>query len=184
MAWIDAGTGPKEWVLVSDGLFWRAGGCGYTSNIAEAGLFTKAFCDQFKSRSYRDKNIKGKHISEFVSDLHDAVAVAAEASKRLAMVTAKRRRLARGVIAKLDPGIRETVVRVNEAGFETTDSGDGVSKPADCRVFDCPHVIVKVSPAEGVSESHRLLKLLGDPWIVECSYSANDEACVLIARKD
>ena len=29
---------------------------------------------------------------------------------------------------ELDPGIRETVRRLNEEGFETCDSGDGVSK--------------------------------------------------------
>jgi hypothetical protein len=31
--------------------------------------------------------------------------------------------------SELDPGIRETVRRLNDLGFETTDSGDGVSKP-------------------------------------------------------
>lgn len=47
----------------------------------------------------------------------------------------------------LDPGIRRTVRWLRSLGFETTDSGDGVTKPAmgltwDDGVRDHPHVII------------------------------------------
>jgi hypothetical protein len=42
----------------------------------------------------------------------------------------------------LDPGIREVVRWLRDNGFETTDSGDGKSKPADERVLDYPHVFM------------------------------------------
>lgn len=44
--------------------------------------------------------------------------------------------------AILDPGIRGAVQYLRERGFDTTDSGDGVSKPPYDRVFDVAHVAV------------------------------------------
>lgn len=52
----------------------------------------------------------------------------------------------------IDPGIRGVAKALNEAGFETTDSGDGRSKFLDpkwdatrCPTMACPHVILKQS---------------------------------------
>ena len=51
----------------------------------------------------------------------------------------------------LDPGIREVVMMLNHYGFETSDSGDGVSKFADgdAEAYACnipwPHVVCPVS---------------------------------------
>lgn len=45
---------------------------------------------------------------------------------------------------KLDTGIKRTVELLRAAGFDTTDSGDGKSKPEDERSFgDTPHVVIK-----------------------------------------
>lgn len=57
----------------------------------------------------------------------------------------------------LDPGIRETVRRLNGMCFKTTDSGDGVSKLADgAEVLDVPHVFMRVPADQLVSEADRL----------------------------
>lgn len=39
--------------------------------------------------------------------------------------------LPKETIDALDPGIRDLVIALNDAGFRTTDSGDGVSKAED-----------------------------------------------------
>lgn len=62
--------------------------------------------------------------------------------------------------AELDPGIREIVRRLREAGFDTTDSGDGKSKPKAARVFDVPHVHMMTTPGGLIVESTRLAHLL------------------------
>lgn len=78
----------------------------------------------------------------------------------------------------LDSGIRETVRWLRGAGFDTRDSGDGVSKFSngygkpgeppitdreallECGVQDVPHVMI-VTPKDGlVREAERLLRLL------------------------
>lgn len=60
----------------------------------------------------------------------------------------------------IDPGVRETVRRLNALGFETTDSGDGVSKldegyPAD-EILDFPHVYIRCAPRDVANVSARL----------------------------
>lgn len=60
---------------------------------------------------------------------------------------------------ELDPGIREVVRRLNDAGFTTTDSGDGVSKVdwiANGEALDFPHVHVICTGAEMLDETRRL----------------------------
>lgn len=47
--------------------------------------------------------------------------------------------------SNLDPGIRETVRRLREWGYNTVDSGDGVSKPPVGRDLDIPHVFITVA---------------------------------------
>lgn len=65
---------------------------------------------------------------------------------------------------ELDPGIREVVRRLNNAGFTTTDSGDGVSKPEilDGDALDFPHVYM-VEMDDIVGESVRLRRLV-ESW--------------------
>lgn len=60
----------------------------------------------------------------------------------------------------LDPGIRGAVQYLRERGFETTDSGDGESKPADERVFSCPHVAISTTGGSLVEECKRLVSAL------------------------
>lgn len=84
------------------------------------------------------------------------------------------------LVANLDPGIRDLVVRLNGAGFVTTDSGDGVSKPEDERVLDFPHVFCASTIATMVADADRLLPLLPKGWRVEASYSPNDGGSVII----
>lgn len=61
---------------------------------------------------------------------------------------------------QLDPGIRETVRFLRDHGFHTTDSGDGVTKPEDERVFHRPHVVSVVDPEVLVERANYLLWLL------------------------
>ncbi len=63
----------------------------------------------------------------------------------------------------LDPGIREVVRFMNDNGFHTTDSGDGVRQCAAGRGCTFPHVIARCSPLDMVQEARRLLDL---PWSV------------------
>lgn len=62
----------------------------------------------------------------------------------------------------LDPGIASTVAWLNERGFRTCDSGDGVSKEPDpsC-VLPYPHVVISLDdPATMVAEADRLADAL------------------------
>jgi hypothetical protein len=66
-------------------------------------------------------------------------------------------------INALDPGIRLTVQWLREHSFETTDSGDGVSKAELIRegyALGMPHVFIQVEPFALLSESRRLRDLL------------------------
>jgi hypothetical protein len=48
------------------------------------------------------------------------------------------------IIAELDPGIRDLVVHLRGLGFDTMDSGDGVSKAESGYLYTpFPHVIVQ-----------------------------------------
>lgn len=63
----------------------------------------------------------------------------------------------------LDPGIRRTVAWLRERGFETTDSGDGVSKAeaiAEGEALETPHVFIVSTPARMNEEAERLLAAL------------------------
>lgn len=92
-------------------------------------------------------------------------------------------------LAELDPGIRDLVVRLNAAGFVTTDSGDGTSKPKDWfesgDALPYPHVFCKAKAESMISEAHRALQLVQDAgWLVEVNYRANDGSAVLSIWKD
>ncbi len=62
----------------------------------------------------------------------------------------------------LDPGVRRLVTLLQERGFTTTDSGDGVSKPAEARSFgDMPHVCIRSgSGVEAIEDARRLVEVL------------------------
>lgn len=85
----------------------------------------------------------------------------------------------------LDPGIRRLVVALRDAGFETTDSGDGVSKPDVGRVFDVPHVIMVIHTNAIVAEAQRLVETLGHlgvrvkPGVVQAHYDPADGVATL-----
>lgn len=87
----------------------------------------------------------------------------------------------------LDPGIRDTVRAVNDAGFFTTDSGDGVSKPPEWfesgDAIPVPHVVVASSPYSLVRDANALARLLGPDWEVEGTFVATSRsAYVFISR--
>lgn len=83
----------------------------------------------------------------------------------------------------LDPGIRDIVMMIRRAGFETTDSGDGKSKPPEGRVFNFPHVVVKSTKAGLLVESEVLLAFLDRagkrPRSVEASYNPVDASAII-----
>lgn len=87
----------------------------------------------------------------------------------------------------LDPGIRNVVSFLRSRGFETTDSGDGVSKPADERVFEVPHVAIPSTPSAMVLEADYLdalmLEEFGEGWHVEASYSTEGRSAILLVLK-
>lgn len=92
---------------------------------------------------------------------------------------------------ELDPGIRETVRRLRRHGFETTDSGDGVSKPADwyqpdehgiTQAMNFPHVICLTSPDRLIADAQRLVVLF-PTWQVEATYyPRNDKGILMISK--
>lgn len=88
---------------------------------------------------------------------------------------------------ELDPGIRGIVMWLRINGFETTDSGDGVSKvqmiaSGDALAF--PNVFMRCSSERMRSEADRLLALVcmagfGDKARIEASYDPRDRSAVL-----
>lgn len=88
---------------------------------------------------------------------------------------------------ELDPGIRDVVRAINEWGWTTCDSGDGVSKPDFARTFDCPHVVATTEPAAMIYSADALAKMLverfGRRWFVEATYSMKDGKALLVAMK-
>jgi hypothetical protein len=62
-------------------------------------------------------------------------------------------------LEKLNPGIRATVRFLREHGFETCDSGDGVTHEFEC---DLPHpyVHIRCDPSKLASETQRLIVLM------------------------
>ena len=87
-------------------------------------------------------------------------------------------------ISQLDPGIRHMVAYLRGLGFQTTDSGDGVSKPRDERAFHVPHVACAVTPKAMVREANLLFVVLGPGWTVQASYDPKDKSAVLVATKE
>lgn len=89
-------------------------------------------------------------------------------------------------VAGLDPGIRDLVLTLQRHGFETTDSGDGVSKPADwyesgCAI-DFAHVWITIDVDEIVPESIRCQDVVGDKWTVEATYQPLTASTTILVR--
>jgi hypothetical protein len=86
----------------------------------------------------------------------------------------------------LDPGIAPTVRLLREAGFETTDSGDGESKPPSWfqtgEALPFPHVVVTSHPDTLIPDSEVVQWLLGPTWTVEATYTTHDGVAILFIR--
>lgn len=68
---------------------------------------------------------------------------------------------------ELNPRIRKTVEWLRNAGFETTDSGDGVTNAENGMegTLPIPHVHIRVAPEKVVEEARRLLQFVKDAGI-------------------
>jgi hypothetical protein len=87
-------------------------------------------------------------------------------------------------VTDLDPGIRETVLLLQSHGFATTDSGDGISKPAEERVMDFPHVACAVAPDALLAEADRMAGALGAEWMIEATYYPRTRQAILLATSN
>ena len=78
-------------------------------------------------------------------------------------------------LTDLDPGIRDVVAALWERGLETTDSGDGVSKPEPGIVLAFEHVAVVPGddPDATMQAAAEVLAAArpGEPWQLEHSRS-------------
>lgn len=87
---------------------------------------------------------------------------------------------------ELDSGIRETVKILQGAGFDTCDSGDGVSKSPeeyeDGTALPFAHVVTLIEPEAMVSEAHRMAMVLGSHWEIEAAYNPHLCLATLMAR--
>lgn len=88
---------------------------------------------------------------------------------------------------QLDMGIRKVVRWLREQGFETTDSGDGESKSDGARVFDMPHVAIRCTRKDLITEADRLedlilthLRGIYEEIHIEATYDPSDRSCVLL----
>lgn len=90
-------------------------------------------------------------------------------------------------IKQVDPGVRKLVRFLRSNGYNTTDSGDGVSKEDIEGALDIPHVFMTVDADEGVRRADKLRRLLIDSFgiescqdsVVEFSYNPDDLVGVL-----
>ena len=90
-------------------------------------------------------------------------------------------------LLELDPGIRDVVAELQAAGFNTTDSGDGVTKllaggwdPDE--VLDMAHVISQTDADNATTEARRLQSIVeANAWDarVELSWSPSDDVWIL-----
>lgn len=93
------------------------------------------------------------------------------------------------VVAALDYGVRNLVVALRKAGFNTTDSGDGYSKDPERRELEYPHVMMVVPASSIIEEAKRLqswidLDVYLKNWIIEASYSPKDDVALLTLFND
>lgn len=81
----------------------------------------------------------------------------------------------------LDPGIRDLVRLLRQNRFNTTDSGDGVSKPPEHRVLDYPHVFCSSDSKSLIGECDRMREVLIEAglyatqdWVRGETFATND----------
>ena len=91
---------------------------------------------------------------------------------------------------EINPGICKLVAMLQDHGFDTCDSGDGITNP-QLKIdgaMEIPNVFMTVPPAAIVSESKRLLDLLcsrvdfeseSSVASIEASYSPLDDTAVI-----
>ena len=92
----------------------------------------------------------------------------------------------------LDPGIRDVVRELNRLGYDTTDSGDGVSKPEMGCAMPFRHVVV-VAPenvaASGLARTcHDIQTAIesfdtGHSWSVEATYTTLGSGWSILAAE-
>ena len=89
-------------------------------------------------------------------------------------------------IEECDPGIREVVRKLVGFGYETIDSGDGVSKPDDWYASgyarDHAHVVVKTTVGRMVQDTETLFcinrELFGGRFNVDLTYSPGEDPMI------
>jgi hypothetical protein len=86
--------------------------------------------------------------------------------------------------ATLDPGIRRLVMHLRALGIPTTDSGDGVNKPADTRALDQPHVFAvypRLDWRQALADADRVGALLParEGSEISLAYNPHDQQLVL-----
>ena len=91
-------------------------------------------------------------------------------------------------LAEIDPGVRRLVALLNERGFNTTDSGDGVSKDPEARWIEHPHVFIRCeSPEHMIAQSYRVVDVLTEVGVrwdgaanVEATWSPVDGVAIIM----
>lgn len=76
-----------------------------------------------------------------------------------------------------DQGVKKLVRLLRSKGFNTTDSGDGVSKPKEERVLDFPHVFMSYSSVEQAKEEATRLYTMLTEMGVKFGFDLEVEDC-------
>ena len=96
------------------------------------------------------------------------------------------------VYDEIDPEVRPFVMQLRLIGFDTSDSGDGHSKPKDWYESGEAMPMMNIatfladttSPADFFLQAHLMQTALGNEWQVQASYSTVDCKMVLLATRD
>ena len=81
---------------------------------------------------------------------------------------------------QVDPGIRDVVRTLRDAGFDTTDSGDGSKAATMSCAVPWPMVAAVVDDVDTLlSESRRMRLVLGERWIVTASWDGHAPGLLL-----
>lgn len=88
-------------------------------------------------------------------------------------------------LAELDPGIRDLVGHLRTAGFATTDSGDGRSKPPGDDVLPYAHVFIVSSEAKLLADAEAAHAFLGGAgarpgFQVQATYDPGDKTAIVM----
>lgn len=90
-------------------------------------------------------------------------------------------------IEGLDPGITKLVhLLANEWGYNTCDSGDGVSKPVEAQTVEGPHVVMHLGGISDVGgQMRRLIHILEwnkvtVPYEITVTYATNGPTLMML----